>query len=191
MHNKSKIQTFLKSFKGLILDADGVLFTGHEYRTVIEGQVVVMKKRHFHDGQGISFLRALGIKIIFATGEGEPLQSIVRKMNELPSAKSGKWSEVSFFTGELNKGGKVPSLEVWLQKQGLSWNDCVYIGDDRTDLEAMQLAGLKAAPVNACRLIKKIADVNLSMRGGEGAIREFAEMVLDARGIDESDLPIA
>ena len=70
----------LKSFKGLILDADGVWFTGHEYRmTLPSGEVVIMKKRHFHDGQGLSFLRALGIKVVFATGEGEPLQSIVQK----------------------------------------------------------------------------------------------------------------
>ncbi|MFI5260388.1 MAG: KdsC family phosphatase [Candidatus Paceibacteria bacterium] len=182
----------LKSLKGLILDADGVWFSGHEYRmTLPDGQVVLMKKRHFHDGQGLSFLRALGIKVVFATGEGEPLQSIVRKINELPSAQSGEWAPVDLFTGELKKGGKVASLEVWMQKHDLSWEDCAYIGDDRTDLEAMQKAGLKVVPSNARRLIRKIADITLLAAGGEGAVREFAEMVLDARGVDEATLPAA
>ncbi len=189
--SKEEQQNFLCSFKGLILDADGVLFTGHEYHTVIGGQSVIMKKRHFHDGQGISFLRALGIKIVFATGEGEPLQSIVRKMNELLSVKSGKWSEIDIFTGELRKGGKIASLEAWLQKSNLSWCDCAYIGDDRTDFEAIQRAGLKIVPANATRLIKKIADIVLQKNGGEGAIREFTELVLDSRGIDEATLPTA
>ena len=174
-----------------MLDADGVWFTGHEHRAVIDGKVAVMKTRHFHDGQGLSFLRALGIKVVFATGEGEPLPDIVEKMNALPSAQSGDWAPVECFIGEFTKGGKVASLTAWLSKHGLTWSECAYIGDDRTDLEAMQKAGLKVAPADACRLVEKIADLTLSKNGGEGAIREFAELVLDARGIDEATLPAA
>jgi YrbI family 3-deoxy-D-manno-octulosonate 8-phosphate phosphatase len=182
----------LKGLKGLILDADGVWFTGHEYRmTLADGQAVIMKKRHFHDGQGLSFLRALGIKVVFATGEGEPLQSIVQKINELPSVQSGEWTPIELFVGELKKGGKVASLETWMQKHNLSWGECAYIGDDHTDLEAMQKAGLKVAPANARRVITKIADITLQTAGGEGAVREFAEMVLDARSVDEATLPTA
>ena len=184
--------TLLKTFKGLIIDADGVWFTGHEHRmTFPSGEVVIMKSRHFHDGQGLSFLRALGIKVVFATGEGEPLQSIVEKINQLPSVQSGKWAPVDLFTGELKKEGKVASLEAWMQKYGLSLEECVYIGDDRTDFEAMQKVGLKVAPANARRVITKIADLVLKESGGEGAVREFAEMVLDARGVDEATLPSA
>jgi 3-deoxy-D-manno-octulosonate 8-phosphate phosphatase (KDO 8-P phosphatase) len=182
----------LKNFKGLILDADGVWFDGYESRSVMpDKSVVITKRRHFHDAQGLSFLRGLGIKVVFATGEGEPLQSIVEKINDLPSVKSGEWAPVSLFMGELKKGGKVESLEAWFAANGLTWEECVYIGDDRTDLEAMQLAGLKVAPANARRLITKIADVVLTKNGGEGAVREFAEMVLDARGVDEATLSAA
>jgi 3-deoxy-D-manno-octulosonate 8-phosphate phosphatase KdsC-like HAD superfamily phosphatase len=55
----------------------------------------------------------------------------------------------------------------------------------------MRLAGLAIAPSNAQRLIKKIAHMTLSRNGGDGAVREFAEMVLDVRGIDEGTLPAA
>lgn len=174
-----------------MLDGDGVWFSGHEYRGMLNGEVVVMKKRHFHDGQGLSFLRAIGLTVVFATGEGEPLQSIVQKINELPSVTSGEWAPVELFTGELKKGGKVASLEAWMEKHGLSWEECAYIGDDRTDFEAMQKVGLKVAPSNARRFIKNIADIVLTSAGGEGAVREFAELVLDARGIGESALPTA
>lgn len=187
-----EIQERLQSIKGLILDGDGVWFTGKEHRLVLpSGESVVMKSRHFHDAQGLSFLRALGIRAVFATGEGQPLESIVKKINDLPSVRSGDWQPVDLFTGELGMGGKVASLETWLEKNGLSWEDCAYIGDDRTDLEAMRLAGLAVAPANAQRVIKKIADISLHAAGGEGAIREFAEMVLDARGVDEATLPAA
>jgi len=186
-----QLQGKLLSFRGLILDGDGVWFTGHEYRAVVAGQVAIMKKRYLPDGQGLSFLRALGLKVVFATGEGEPLESIVKKINELPSVKTGEWAAVDLFMGELKKGGKVDSLEAWMQKHALTWEECAYIGDDRSDLEAMQKAGLKVAPQNARRLIKNIADIVLTASGGEGAVREFAEMVLDARGVDEATLPTA
>ena len=186
------IQGKLRSFKGLILDADGVWFTGHEHRIALpSGEVAILKTRHHQDGQGLSFLRALGIKVVFATGEGQPLDSIVEKLNSLPSVQSGAWASVGLFTGELKKGGKTASVEAWLSKERLSWDECVYIGDDRTDLEAMQKAGLKVAPADARRVITKIADIVLASKGGEGCVREFAEMVLDARGIDEATLPAA
>jgi 3-deoxy-D-manno-octulosonate 8-phosphate phosphatase KdsC-like HAD superfamily phosphatase len=91
------------------LDADGVFFTGHEHRTIIDGKVSISKTRHFIDGQGISFLRELGIKIVFVTGEGEPLESIVLKINEIPSAKSGRWAPVEML---LNKTAKEKKLLV-------------------------------------------------------------------------------
>lgn len=182
----------LQEFKGLILDVDGVLFSGQESRaTLSDGTVGVLKTRSLIDGQGISFLRALGIKVLFASGEDEPLKSIVEKVNQLPSVLSGNWEPVECFTNQKKKEGKVPVITSWLEKHDLTWSECVYIGDDRTDLEAMSLAGLKVAPANATRMIKKIADIVLEKEGGSGAIREFAELVLDARNIDESTLPSA
>jgi 3-deoxy-D-manno-octulosonate 8-phosphate phosphatase KdsC-like HAD superfamily phosphatase len=55
----------------------------------------------------------------------------------------------------------------------------------------MQKAGLTATPANGQRFIKKIAHVILTKDGGKGAVREFAEMILDARGIDETAFPAA
>ncbi|HEX9830385.1 MAG TPA: hypothetical protein VGA94_01755, partial [Thermodesulfobacteriota bacterium] len=131
------LQNILREFKGLMLDADGVWFDGHETRLVMpSGEVGIIKTRDFRDGQGLSFLRAIGIRVVFATGEGHPLESIVQKINAAPSVQSGAWAPVEFFTGELNSGGKVASLESWLIKHELEWSDCVYIGDDRTDVEA-------------------------------------------------------
>lgn len=190
MFNNKDTKNILRSFKGLILDADGVLFSGHESRLVLPtGEVVVMKTRHLHDAQGLSFLRALDIKVVFATGEDEPLSSIVEKINNLPSVLSGDWSQVDLLTNR--KTNKVDSLELWLKENNLIWEECVYIGDDRTDLEAIQLSGLAVCPSNGTRLIKKISDIQLRSVGGEGAIREFAEIVLDARNIDETTLPSA
>ena len=185
-------EVFLKNIKAVIFDVDGVLFTGQESRiTQDNGVVGVIKTRSLVDGQGISFLRAIGIRILFASGENEPLKSIVEKINNLPSVLSGDWEPVECFKDEKGKEGKVPVITSWLEKHNLSWSECAYVGDDRTDLEAMSITGFKVAPANATRIIKKIADLILEKEGGKGAIREFVEIVLDARGIDEGTLPSA
>jgi len=192
--DKEKINEKLKSFKGLILDGDGVWFTGEEYRAVMpDGKAIIMKSRHHHDGQGLTFLRAMRIKILFATAEGEPMTSVVEKLNNLLGVKNGVFGEITALTNlqRHGTGTKVEAVEEWLKSEGLTWDDCAYIGDDRTDWECMQKAGLTVTPGNGQRLIKKIAHLILTKDGGRGAVREFSEMVLDARGVDEATLPAA
>lgn len=188
----------LKSFKALILDGDGVWFSGEEYRGVLpDGNSIVLKSRHHHDGQGLSFMRAIGIKVLFATAEGEPMGSVIEKLNTLPSVKNGAWEPLTGLMGlqKTHGGTKVQAIEGWLSEKGLVWSDCVYIGDDRSDYESIQKinkeGGLSVTVGDGQRLIKKIAQLTLTKSGGGGAIRELAEMVLDVREIDESTLPFA
>lgn len=189
---KNKNEEKLRSTKGLILDLEGVWFESKEMRGVLpSGDAVVFKTRDSRDGQGLSFLRALGIRVIFTSEKGGPLGSIIEKINALPSVLSGTWALVDCFTDTFKKETPVASLEAWMSAHNLSWDECVYIGDDRTDLEAMRLAGLKVVPADAERIVKKIADIVLTKNGGAGAVREFAEMILDARGVDEATLPAA
>ncbi len=188
-----EIQEYLRSFKGLILDGDGVFFTGQEFRGVLPtGESVIIKPRHHHDSQGIAFIRSMGIKVLFATVEGEPLLSIVEKLNNLPSVKEGRWEKIDVLSNFLEKKGvKTEGIEGWLSKHGLTWEDCAYVGDDRSDWEGMQLAGLSITPKNGMRLIREIADIVLSKDGGMGAVREFCEMVVDARGRKEIEFTVS
>jgi 3-deoxy-D-manno-octulosonate 8-phosphate phosphatase KdsC-like HAD superfamily phosphatase len=150
-----------------------------------------MKSRHHHDGQGLTFLRLIGVKVLFATAEGGSIINIVEKLNNLPGVANGSLSTITALTNLQKYKSKVESIELWLSRQMLTWEDCVYIGDDRTDFECMKKAGLAVTPGNGQRLIKKISHLILIKDGGRGAIREFAEIVLDARDIDESTLPSA
>jgi len=150
-----------------------------------------MKPRHHHDGQGVTFLRAIGIKILFATAEGEPMGSIIEKLNSLPSVKSGAMEKLEGLMNLKEKGAKIVAIESWLSAHSLTWDECAYIGDDRSDLECMQKVGLAVTPSNGQRLVKKLAHITLTKEGGNGAIRQFSEMVIDSRGIDEATLPLA
>lgn len=190
-----ELKNKLSKIKALFLDADGVFFTGHEHRTVTDGKVSVTKTRHFIDGQGISFLRELGIKIVFVTGEGEPLESIVLKINNLPSAENGRWAPVEMFTKQNGKGEKIARIREWLLKNDIDMETVAYMGDDVNDIEPMKIiseeGGVTCSPANVMRKTRPYAMIVTKASGGNGAIRELAEMIIDAKEADESNFPPA
>lgn len=182
----------LKSVKVALLDADGTFYDGYESRANIGDRVAIVKRRHFHDGQGLSFMRAVEIRILFVSGDGsEILQSHVDKFNDLPSCKSGEWAKIEFCSKVAGQG-KIDAINEWLKKLEVNWNECIYVGDDVNDLKAMakvqEEGGIVFAPANATRRVKEIADYVLEKSGGHGAIRELSELILDAHGVDESTL---
>ena len=55
-----------------------------------------------------------------------------------------------------------------------------YIGDDVNCINALSNVGFAACPADASIAIKKVNDIHvLSTKGGEGAFREFAEIILE------------
>ena len=75
-------------------------------------------------------------------------------------------------------------------------HEVAYIGDDVNDLEVLQNVGLAACPVNAMKAIKAIPGIlHLTKKGGDGVVRELAEMILDfypepfpIKGVKESGI---
>ena len=177
-----------KRIKALALDGDGVIFTGH----VLEGLDGGFGKIRSHaDGQGISLLRSAGIIVCCITGESGVnarfLESLVEKWNGLPSVKEGRWKPVKVFVGAERKG-KTELVKSWLEEQGLAFSECAAMGDDLSDYDLLkavaEAGGLAASPAQAEEAIKKIVNFVAPRRGGDGAIRDLVNLVLEARGID-------
>ncbi len=177
----------LKNLKAAIFDVDGVFFSGQVF--VGPDGNEVMKPRTFVDGQGLSLLRAIGIQVAFITGEEKFIGGIVEKLNGLPSVTSGAWSQIHLVTGKYS-GGKVEAAEQWLASIGVSFEESSYMGDDLADVPLLRRVGLPAAPAQAEEVVKKIAKFVSERRGGDGAVRDFANAVLEVRGIDPESLPI-
>jgi YrbI family 3-deoxy-D-manno-octulosonate 8-phosphate phosphatase len=57
-----------------------------------------------------------------------------------------------------------------------------YIGDDLNDYKALQAVGLSATPANGRLEIQKVVHYVCKAKGGEGVIRELADMILGAQG---------
>ena len=59
--------------------------------------------------------------------------------------------------------------------------ELAYIGDDINDIALLKKVGLSATPANGISEVKKICDYVCAVKGGEGAFRELADLVLQTK----------
>lgn len=149
--------------KLLILDVDGTLTDGKIYMSA-SGEL--MKAFNIKDGCGITQLLKHGVVPVIITARSSAI--VEQRCKEL------KISHI--YQGIENKADKLKSL---CQDLNISLDQCAYIGDDLFDMECMQLCGLTAAPADAVKEIKRLATYVCSAKGGDGAVREFCDYILE------------
>lgn len=184
--------------KAIAFDVDGVLTPDTEYLLPGGG---IAKARSHNDGQGISLLRAIGIRVVFITSESENspgcefIKQLVHKWNNLPSSRRPDnphgWPEVCLFMGGTDPNqDKGDILRLWLIEQHLLPRDCAVMGDDLVDVPMFRLAGFKIAPAQAEVVVRDMVDWITPRSGGQGAVRDLANLILAARNISQLTLPV-
>lgn len=147
-------------------DVDGVLTDGGLYFSEA-GET--LKRFHTLDGQGIKLLQRAGITPAVITGrDSAPLR--------LRLAALGI-THVHYGTED-----KRPAAEHTLTALGLGWHEAAAMGDDWPDLPVMQRCALATAPAHAHAEVRAIAHHVTQARGGDGAAREFCDLLLVASG---------
>lgn len=154
----------VRRIRALLLDVDGVLTDGGMYYTE-SGQK--MKKFNTRDGMGVSMLLNHGIRVGLVTGESSRI--VLRRAEKL------RITDVY-----LGAEDKVKALEAFARKYGLDLSEIAYMGDDVNDLGVLSKVGLAVAVADAHASVKRIAHAVTSRRGGEGAVRELADCLLEA-----------
>ncbi len=154
----------------VLLDADGVLTDGGLY--VSEGVVGELEGRrfHVHDGLAIHMLRRAGLGVAIVSGKLSG--SVKRRAEELGIEE----------VHQVTAFGKLEAVEGVLQRAGASWLEAAFLGDDLADLPVLREVGLPAAVANAVSEVKEAAAWVGKQTGGNGAVREFIEALLAARG---------
>lgn len=179
---EEELREKLKNIKAVVFDGDGVFFTGRVFISLEKGEA--LKERSHIDGQGISLLRAIGIRVALISGEKTGfLEKIGEKLNSLPSVKEGRWQKIAIFTGPQAEQ-KVETIENWLSEINVDWSECAAMGDDLADYQLLKKAGVATAPAQAEEIIKGIADYVASRKGGDGAIRDLCNLILEAKNIN-------
>ena len=155
----------LASIKLLAMDVDGVLTDGGMYYSEHGDE---LKKFNTRDGKGIELLRNAGIKTAFITSE--KTQIVERRAAKLR-------------IDELYQGveDKLSALQQIMSKYGLNYDEVAYIGDDINDLQVLQTVGLAITVADGLPENQNIAHYVTKAKGGEGAVREIATLILEAR----------
>jgi 3-deoxy-D-manno-octulosonate 8-phosphate phosphatase (KDO 8-P phosphatase) len=83
---------------------------------------------------------------------------------------------------------KAMVFEKLMQHYKLKTKEVAFIGDDLNDLPVFKLAGFTICPADTYDYIRDRADLVTNAKGGEGVLREVADLVLQAKGAFEKIL---
>ena len=157
-----------RQIKLIIFDVDGVLTDGTLF---YDNNGEEYKAFNAKDGHGLRMLEKAGIGVAIITGrQSELVNHRASNLNLSPQM---------IYQGYSDKGLAFKKL---LDKTGLSPQQIAYVGDDVIDLPVMTKVGLPIAVQDAHWFVLKHADWVSQQGGGQGAVREICEMLLEAQG---------
>ncbi len=154
----------LQKIKMLIMDVDGVMTDGG----IILGVKEELKKFNVQDGSATKYLHRQGIMTAIISGRKSAV--VERRAEELGITEVHQYALK-----------KLPVFNSLLKKYGLSPEEVAYVGDDLPDLPLLKRVGVAFAVANAVEEVKAVAHYITIASGGNGAIREIAELILKAQ----------
>ena len=158
--------------KLVLLDVDGVLTDGRLYYGNTGEE---LKAFDIQDGLGIKLLQNAGIKVGIITGRSSVL--VERRAKELG---------IDYLI--QGREDKLTALNELLEKITFDHEDIAFVGDDLPDLAIIRRVGVGITPANGNHLIASQALWQTKKSGGNGAVREVAELILSAQSKLESVL---
>lgn len=154
-------------------DVDGVLTDGGIYLGAITGEGAApfeLKRFDIQDGLGMQLLRQAGMTLAIITGRVS--HSVAQRARELGVEECIQDPHAR----------KLPALKALCARHDCSLDEVAFLGDDLPDLPVLRAVGLAVAVGNAVPEVVRASHVQLASTGGRGAVREFAEALLEARG---------
>jgi|TARA_R100000935_G_scaffold42398_2_gene64257 3-deoxy-D-manno-octulosonate 8-phosphate phosphatase (KDO 8-P phosphatase) len=155
-----------RNLKLMAFDVDGVLTDGRLYYGP-DGEA--LKVFNTLDGHGLKKLAASGVTLALITGRDTPM--VARRAAELGIQH--------VIQGREDKGVALADLAASL---GVTARETGYAGDDEPDVPALQWAQIAFAPASGHDCARAAADHVTRARGGEGAVREICDALLEHRG---------
>jgi len=156
------IRSAAKKIKLLLLDVDGVLTDGRLY---YGNSGEEMKAFNIQDGLGIKLLQQGGIQVGIITG----------RVSELVQRRA---TELGINPVIQGREDKLTALNELMLTANLSLEEVAFVGDDLPDLAVIKKVGLGITVANGSTTLKSAADWQTTKKGGDGAVREVAEMLL-------------
>lgn len=154
------------AIKAIFFDTDGVLTDG---KIIYDDTGREIKAFNVKDGYIISHLKKVGIVVGIITSRDSKTVSHRAAELKLDFCHQGIVDKYSVF-------------EKLVEFHKLKKKQVAYIGDDINDLVTLEACGLSACPADAMSYIRTKVDIVTQAKGGQGVLREIADLVLSARG---------
>ena len=155
-----------RKVKLAVFDVDGVMTSG---AVMYDSSGQEIKAFSILDGLGIKLLRQSGVDVAIITGRSSKM--VERRAKELGLDILIQGRE-----------DKLMALNELLETHGVSLSEVAYLGDDLPDLPAIRAVGLGMTVANGYSLVKEYADGVTVASGGQGAVREFCDLIMHAQG---------
>jgi len=150
------------------LDVDGVLTDGRLY---YGPQGEALKVFDVRDGHGIKMLLSHGVEVAILSARSSDI--VGTRARELGIARVLQ-----------GRGDKAAAWDELLRDAGVAAEQAGFVGDDLPDLPVLARAGFAATVADARDEVKRAAHWIAGQAGGRGAVRAFAEFILQAKGVD-------
>ena len=165
-HLKSR----LENIKLLVLDVDGVMTDGGMYFTESGDQ---FKKFNTKDGMAILHLTKSDFQVAIISS-GFRGESVHRRAEMLG---------IQHCT--VSRDSKMDTLNKLCSTLGIGLENVAMIGDDVNDLAVMEKIGLAACTRDAMNSVKQVCDIILTLKGGQGCVREFIDQYIFDEPLNE------
>lgn len=147
----------------VVFDFDGVMTDNTAW---VDENGVESVRVSRSDGMAVEMLQKAGVPMMIFSSEPNPVVAArARKLN-LP---------VVHGIGIGDKGARLANL---LAENGIDPAQVIYVGNDLNDLPCFPLVGCAVAVADSHPAALEQADLVLSKKGGDGAVRELCEMIL-------------
>lgn len=161
-----------KKVKCIICDVDGVLTNG-----------IITLDNFGNETKGFNVQDGVGLKLLMSADIHVGI--ITTSSNAVIDHRMAQLGVIHYYKGQVDKRSAYQKIK---QELGLSDEAFAYVGDDLPDLPLIRQVGLGVAVANAVRQVKEHADWQTTQSGGQGAVREVCDLILEAQGMSESAL---
>ena len=155
----------IKNIKLVVTDIDGV-WTDAKMHYTNDGDF--MKSFSTYDGMAVQILREKGLETVIITSENSKIV--------LERAKKLKIKNIV-----INEKNKLKKLKEICASKKISLKEVAYIGDDLNDVEVLENVGFSGLSKNSPIKDKVNVDYVTVRKGGDGAFREFADLIIKER----------
>lgn len=163
----SAIDYDLRKIRAVALDVDGVLSPSV---IPMDSDGVPCRMANIKDGYALQLAVKRGLKIVIITGG----------VSEAVRMRYSALGITDIFQGA---GKKLPVLQDWMQRNGISKDEMAYMGDDIPDLPCLRAVGLPTAPYDAAWEAKETSLYVSRFTGGYGCVRDLIEQILKSQNL--------